>query len=213
MTVSVGGQTNGLKALNAMLGSWGANRLLVYEVTSENFPLVVGTGSYTIGSGGAFNTVRPNKITDAYLRDGTTDTPLHIDVRNRYNEISDKTAKGLPNTLYYLQEYPLGKILFDYVPDKTYTLFLDSWKTLSTLAAVGTTVNLPPEYERALIYNLAIELAPEYDAVLLKEVYAIAEESREALAGVNSQSVEESVFDSAIISRGRRRNIVTDRFD
>jgi len=195
-------RNNGLLALNSLLSSWGAKRLLVYEVARETFSLTIGKASYSLSTG------RRIKIVSAYLRDAGLDYPLQIGVLKDYNEIVDKAVNGLPTELYYVQN-PIGMIIFDYKPDKAYTLFFDSWKTLSTFSALNTVVTLPPEYERALIFNLAVELAPEYDEALSKEAIASAVDSREILEGANSQSLQESKFDSAIIGAGRY-NIYTD---
>lgn len=198
-------RTNALSALNAMLNSWSAQRLLVFSVTRESFPLVVNTGSYTIGTGGAFSTARPNRIVDAYIRDSSSDFRLTIRNLKNFNDILVKTDNGRPTKLYYLNEYPLGKILFDQEPDKIYTVFLDSWKPLSTITTINTEVSLPPEYEEALIYNLAVRLAPEHDASLPKEVVAIAVDSLRTIKRFNAQHAEEVEFRDLPISL-RNRN-------
>ena len=56
-------------------------------------------------------------------------------------------------------------ILFEAVPYDGETLHLEVIQPLSEILPVaGLTeiINLPPGYERALIYNLCLELAPEY---------------------------------------------------
>ena len=195
-------RANALISLNSLLSSWGAKRLLVYEVSRETFALTIGKANYSISTG------RRIKIVSAYLRDAGFDYPLEIKVLKDYNEISDKAISSMPTELYYVQN-PIGNIIFNYRPDKAYTLFFDSWKTLTTFTALNAVVALPPEYERALIFNLAVELASEYDQALGPEVYGIAAESKDILEGANSQSLQESKFDSVIIGAGRY-NIYTD---
>lgn len=199
-----------LVALNNLISSLSAERLFIHEVTRENFALTINDAEYTIGSGGDFNTVRPTKIVDAYLRDSTTDYPLEIRPIGNYNDIKDKTRDGLPTILYYLQEYPLGKILLNYEPDKAYVLYLNSWKQITEFAKLTTSVSLPLEYKRMLIFNTAVDLASEYDEALSPEVFAIASSSKRALQMVNSKPVQESAFDSALTYLGRRRDIDTD---
>lgn len=211
LTPSTTNRNNGLIAMNHMLASWGAERSLVYVVSRENFTLTINKASYTIGSAGDFNTVRPVKIVDAFYRDAGVDFPLHIGILKEHNSIIDKAVDGAPRTIYYVPEFPLGKILLDFEPDKAYTLFIDSWKHLEESASLSTNFTGPPEYRRAIIYNLAIELAPEFDAVLSKEVFAIANESKAAIEAVNSTPAEESRFDAAITNRGRR-DIKTDSY-
>jgi len=111
-------RNNALAALNAMFGSMGAVRNLIYAITRENFALTINDAEYTIGAAGDFNTVRPTRIEDAYLRDGTTDTSLESRNIKSYNDISEKTSDGKPTKIYYLSEFPLGKILFNLEPDK-----------------------------------------------------------------------------------------------
>jgi hypothetical protein len=68
-TLTTAEQPYYLGKLNAMLESWSLDRRMCYSVTQESFALTASTGTYTIGSGGAFNTARPTKILNAFVRD------------------------------------------------------------------------------------------------------------------------------------------------
>lgn len=197
---------NGLTALNQMLNFWGAERLMIYAVTKESLTLAAGTGTYTIGSGGNFNTVRPQKLLDAYIRD--SDSNDHwVDIsmtQNEYNAIYDKTATGRPEHLYYSPEYILGKIYFDLIPDTAETFILDSWKQITEFASLGATIVLPKEYEKALRFNLAIDLAPEYVVVLDKTVIQQAVLGKAILENINAPAVEPVKFDSALLRESLR---------
>lgn len=196
-------RNNALDALNTMLNSWSAQRLLIFAVTRENFPLVVNQQSYTIGSGGNFNTVRPTKIIDAYIRDAGSDFPLTIHNLKNFNDISVKATDGRPEEIHYLREFPLGVILFDLEPDKAYTVFLDSLKPLSTFASINTQVSISPEYEEALIYNLVLRISSEHDAAIPAEVAAIARDSLAAIRRINAQPAEELLFEDLPIRTPR----------
>lgn len=193
-----------LESVNSMLKSWATQGLVVHHVVTENFPLVVGQGSYTIGSTGNFNTSRPNRIVGGYTRDDSSvDEHLYIIDRDKYNRIPDKTVRAQPCALYYYPTFPLGIIYFDTVPDDTYTLFIDSLKPLAELT-LDADLTLPPEYEEAIIYNGAIRLAPDYNRPVPPEVAVIADSSFKALS---IQPVPEAQFDGIPGRRPEKYNI------
>jgi hypothetical protein len=160
--------SDGLTVLNRMLASWSAERLLVPYVTDESFTLTAGTAVYTIGSSGTFNTTRPIRIVDGYVRDtANVDTPVDPTMSlDEWARIADKATRGRPERLYYAPEYPLGKIHLDLPPDLAYTLRLWSWKPLSSIATLDTTVSLPGEYEELIVLSLAVKLAPGHNVAL-----------------------------------------------
>lgn len=174
--------TDGLEALNMLLKSWGAHPNLIFARTEENFTLSIGTLAYTIGTSGAWNTVRPQRIESAFIRDSTGyDTLLAPISELQYNALIDKDIAGKPNRFFYDPQNPLGKVYLYPSPDAAYTLYLDSWKPITTLALLTTVVDFPPEWERALKYNLAVEFASEFGRTLPPEVAALAYESLQAV--------------------------------
>lgn len=153
---------DGLVALNDMLDSWSNDSLLVSAYTEETFSLT-GASSYTIGTGGTFNTSRPITIKTAVVRSGNIDYDLKIITPEQYQSIALKsTASPIPEYLVYDNVYPLGTIKLYPVASAGSTLTMLSNKPLSNLSALTTAVTLAPGWKRALKYNLAIELAPEY---------------------------------------------------
>ena len=119
---------DGLVLLNNMIGSWSAEGLIIPYKTTENVALVVGQASYTIGSAGNFDTVRPIKIINAFIRD-SNNVDYVVDVsmtREEYNDISSKNADARPGRLFYDPQYPLGYIYFDYEPTAVENIYLTS---------------------------------------------------------------------------------------
>lgn len=168
---------DGLDALNAMIGSWSNDSLNIYARTWETFTLTGGTGSYTIGASGVFNTVRPTNIAEAYIRSATIDYGISIVDDEAYNSISYKSLSGIPEFLNYDNAYPLGTIRLYPVPSSSYSLFILTEKALTEFASLDTVLSMPPGTQRALIYNLGIELSPEYSQPISKEHAKIAGES------------------------------------
>jgi len=153
--------SDGLDALNDLISSWSTESMLIYARTLESFTLTGGTSSYTIGTSLTFNTARPLKIISAYLRNSTTDTNIAIVPDEVFANITNKTTQGIPEFLNFDNGFPTATIKLWPVPSSAYSLFLSSEKELSALTLAGT-VSLPAGWKRALIYNLAMELAPEY---------------------------------------------------
>lgn len=176
-----------LAALNTMMESWSIERLLVYQILDESFTLTAGDGSYTIGSGANFNTVRPNKIDGALIRDANnSDSPVTIVGADEWRTIQQKTSTGstYPCYLYYDPAYPNGTINLYPEPQASLSLVISTWKQLQTFALISTTVALPPGYERAIIYNFAIEAAGGFIEPA-PSVVKIARESKAAIKRVN----------------------------
>lgn len=166
---------DGLILLNDMLDTWSNDDVSTISYTLENFS-ITGASSYTIGSGGTFNTSRPINIISAVIRLSSVDYPLQIITQEEYQtEISIKSLTSqIPQYLTYDNGYPLGTIKMFPVPTSGSTLYLQSNKPLSNLSALATVVDLPPGWKRALKYNLALDMAPQYGVEAPAEVQRIA---------------------------------------
>lgn len=201
-------ETEAFLALNSLIASVSGSRWMVYEIVSGSHTLVSGTGQYTIGSSGDINILRPIKITKAWIRDSSDfDHPVNIITQDKYGSISDKTTQGRPFQLYYDPEYTLGKINLYYVPDDTETLHFDSWKPLPQITAVTDDLALPLEYERFLKYQLALDIAPEYEQKVSEEVVFALKEAKTSIKQMNVQPVPLMKVDNALTGRGGRYDI------
>ena len=183
-------QTECLASFNAMLDSWSIERAMCYQITQESFSLSDSVGSYTIGSGATLNTTRPTKIVDpCFIRDSSNlDSPLQIIDAVAYGRIVQKTIDGTyPGYLFYDQAFDssgYGTIRLYPEPQSGLTLFINSWKQLASVSTISAQVSLPPGYERALVYNYAIEEAGGYIDVPA-EVVKVAKESKASVKSIN----------------------------
>lgn len=181
--------TDGLASINRMIDSWSNEGLLVYSVTQESpFSLVPGDGTVTLGTSGDITT-RPMSVERAIVRNGTTDFPLNIISSEEYTSIQSKILESsLPNCIYDDGGYP-QRILYLYpVPSAAYQLILWTKRPITTIATLDTTISLPPGYERALVYNGAIELSADYGRPPNELVYNIANESKATLKRLNHRA-------------------------
>jgi len=202
---------DGLEDLNNLISSLNAEGLMIPSLTKISHTLVAGTNSYTIGTGADISTTRPMSIGNAFIRDSNNyDHPVAIKAIERYAEISAKSTQGRPTRLYYNPTYTTGKIYLYLTPDTAEDLHMDLVVPLSEISAVGDTVSLPSEYKRMLIYNLAIDIAPEADIEDMPILVRVANETKRFLKRLNIQPVPEMRVDNALTGRGRRYNIDSD---
>ena len=180
---------DGLIALNAMISSWQTEKLNVFAFVDTAFTLVATDSSYTVGPSGNFNlTPRPSKIEQVYVRANDIDYPVELVDYEKWNSIPDKTSSSdIPIYAYYEPTLSTGTLQLWPVPNTAYSLRIVTWTTLLELAAVGTTITLPQGYERALAYNLAVEVASEYEAEPSDSVVQIATESKAAIKRANNR--------------------------
>ena len=154
-----------LQIFNTMLDAWGVLRERVSVRTVESFVLTVGQDSYEIGIGSNdFDTTRPIRIEQAYLRDSNNiDTSVNCYLLEEdYVGIPQKGLNGTPRELFYKLGWPFGTIYFDYSPTVADTLFIHSWKPFAKISDPSdlAAMSYPDGYEAALLYNLEVLLCP-----------------------------------------------------
>jgi len=191
-------QTEALEALQSMLRSWSSLKIRVFASVKESFILVPGTASYSWGIGGIISTARPNTLIGGFVRDsGDTDHPIIILSEGVYRILSLKVLVGRPTAVFYHPLYPEGYLYVYPVPEEAEVMWIDSLKPFteaSSFATVNDTLAFPPNYEEAIIYNLAIRLAPEYGKNVSAEVIVIADKSLRDLITLNAANQVEPVF-------------------
>ena len=161
-----------LSSLNRMIDGWGTERQTIYAVTRNVHNLVASKQTYTLGTGGDFNQVRPVWIERAgTILDKTAgnllEPPLEILTVEEWARITVKaTESTYPQRLYYDKSWAagLGNVSLYPVPDNA-----NGQAVLYTPTAVAEFANLsttdytfPPGYRDALVYKLAVRLGPMF---------------------------------------------------
>lgn len=198
-----------LMAMNSMLDGWANESLLIYAATLDSITLTPNVGTYTIGPTGTTVSARPVSIDESsYLEWNGVSYPLDIVTLQEYNGIRLKSLQTtLPSVLWYQPSMPDGQVTLHPIPTVPMTLQLWSWKPLSTYGLTDT-FTLPQGYERAIAYNLAVELAPENEVPIPAAVGKAAVMSKKLLKRTNLQ-VPQLGFDAAVLGGSARFNIYT----
>ena len=171
--------SDALSALNQMLSAWSNENLVVYQKVRDEFTLTADDGSYSWGTtagAGNFTTARPVQVLKANIEIQGTDpqeVPLQILTLEEYAAIVSKTMdSSIPQAVYFDGAYPNVGVEFYPVPSAAEHVVFYSLKPFSTLT-LSTELSYPPGYEKAIRYNLAIDLAPEYgrapDALIMQQ--------------------------------------------
>lgn len=189
-----------LDALNMLLGSWGATRFLSASL-SKITKTMTGAASYTIGVGGDIDTTRPTAIYNAYWSTGGLDYPLKNLDYSDYERIGIKNVGGIPEYISLNPDNPLSTIYLFPVPANG-TLTLDNIRPATDLT-LADDLPYPPEWLRAMKFNLAVELSPEYGFTVTPELANLAETSK-AIVMRSMVTVPMAKFDSLLPSNMRQ---------
>ena len=180
--------TDALNKFNSLLDSWDAERLSIFAVNRNQYALSNGVGSYTMGTGGSLTgAVRPISIRAANIIANSFSTPMKIVSAEEYNAIPTKTDTSIaPKILYSDNDFPLTTIYVQPLPNGTPTLELYTWEPMPQFASLSTTFAMPPAYQRALEYNLALDLAAMFGRQVDPTTLAgIAMQAKRAMQGLS----------------------------
>lgn len=210
-TMSSEDAADGLEALNAMLDSWRNDRLMCYAIQDESLTLVSTQASYSIGPSGDLNTTRPVKIEAAYVRASSTDYPVTMLTDTEWDGIYNKASQSdCPEYAYYAPTMSTGTLYVWPVPNAANTLHLKTWTPLTSFSSLATVVTLPPGYEEALTFNLALRIAPEHGVSPSADVRETAITSKAGIKRVNSKPIKAYTELPKLVNQ-QHHNIITDQ--
>jgi len=176
----------GKRKFNRFLKTLSLDALNINFLTKENFSLSSGTVSYTIGTGGNFDTARPNSFDIAFIREDDHDYEVRVRPIHEYWEISDKTIPNRPTAMYYDRQTTLGIVYFDYVPNANHDFHFTSSKPFIVYDDVESeNVVVPGEHEEMFVSNLAVRLASRYGKPISRDLKETAEETLQCIKGSN----------------------------
>ena len=229
-----------LVALNQMIDSWSTERLAVFCTQDQTYYWEAGARIRTLGPTGDFvyilatqseipivtqdedyigvddaTTQRPILLDDStYFRDPSTNVSYGIKFINQlqYNNIAVKTVQSTyPQVMFVNMTFPDITLSVYPVPNRMLEFHFISVQPLANATTLSTDLAFPPGYLRAFRYNLALELAPEFNVEPPPEVRRVAMYSKRNLKRINNPR-DLMAMPYSIIARRNRYNIYAGNF-
>ncbi len=174
-----------LQAFQWMIDSWNADSLSIFTIGSNDYPLTLNKQAYTLGPGGDFDTTRPSKIVGMsaillYNPTNPVEEPMVMYTWQEWQtQVPVKNVPGsFPLICYDDGGMPLRTLNFWPIPSlQPSNVRIYAWQSLVWPANLQTVLNFPPGYARAFVYNLAVELAPQFGAQVPQAVAKVATDS------------------------------------
>lgn len=210
----------GLRRLNAMMSSWAIQPLTIPVVAREVFTVTANDGEYTIGPGADFNAIRPTSIQYAAILLNASTPPVEVPsailTEQAWQSIAIKEQTSTQWTaVFYEPTFTTsgwGTINLWPIPttaDNDLVLYFQ--QPLTEFSNLTTEVQLPPGYEEALSYNLAVRLAAPFGRKLSDDVRMLAVQSRAQIKRQNTPMVDAGNDMASISSASWGYNINTDQ--
>ena len=196
-----------LVAFNQMIDSWNTEKLSIYNTIDQVFEWPAGEIQRHLGPTGDFVGVRPVLLDDStYYRDPGTNVSFGIKFINQqqYDGIAVKTVTSTyPQVMWINMEYPNIQMTVYPKPTRLLEWHFISVQELSQPATLATELAFPPGYLRAFVYNLAMELAPEFGVEPSNQVQRIAMTSKRNIKRINNPDDIMSLPYSLVATRQR----------
>lgn len=174
--------TDGAEALNIMCKGWQAEDIGLWLIDTGTITLVADQQSYTIGTGGDLAVTKPLDIVEARFYNATaeTETRMFRMSRQEYYDLPSKASEGTPTQYYPDRQLDLIHMyIWPVWDDTTSDTIKVSVKTeVEDFDATSNTPDFPKEWYRALKFNLALEIAPEYGIEPTQNLMRLANESK-----------------------------------
>lgn len=169
-TPATGDMAKGFSMLTALTDAWGAERLTIPYIARTTATMTANQASFTVGSGGNVNIVRPAFITNISYQDTSQDPDLEIPLRvltdDEYAAIPQKAlTAAIPASAYYNPTYAsaMGTLIPWPVPTSaTLEWVIYSPVAIPAFSATSSSIVLPPGYYDFIVTNLAFKLCSVY---------------------------------------------------
>ena len=186
-TPTADAMNDGLDTLNDMVDGWAIDGLAIRALRRDEFPMIAGQGTYFLGPGGDFDAPKPAYIDNIGYIVGETEYMVHPMDAGEWASINNRGLKSRPQRAYHTESPDGLKFEIHYwpVPDIDMLAAIYLPVVVTRFINLTTQYTFPGGFPRALRYNLAVELCPEYELPLDPVVAAKAAEYMADVRRVN----------------------------
>lgn len=185
------------RVLNVMIKAWHTHGLQLWKRNLITIPLTASTSTYTIGRVGSPTVTadRPLRVLEAFKVDTSgNQAPLTLLSLQEYYALSNLTSSGEPTQYAFNPTLDNSTLYLWPVPTSTdvtnYDVKILVQSPLNDMDSSSDNFDFPEEWLEALIYNLAVRLAPRY-GLSIQERSMLRAEAREALDSVLGFDIEQ----------------------
>ncbi len=216
--------SDGLRRLNELIDNWSLQALTALVNERHVLTVTANVGTYYLGptssTGGSWVVnARPDMLTNAGLLLNSSTPAIEIDrgilTDDEYAALTIKDlTSSLFTAVYYSPTSQDGTVILWPIPttgDNDLVLYYDS--ILAQFADLTTQYRLPAGYAKALRYNLAVDLAPEFGRQLDPLIERTAAISLRQVKAANVKMSELGV--DPVLSGDQRRgyNVYSDGYN
>lgn len=142
--------------LNQMVSNWNTEGASIVGRKRLTVGVAGTNGPYVLSE-------RPVKIESASVASGGIDSPLEIVDSVGWESVPEKAAQSVyVKKLFCDYAYPSSSVYIAPIPRLGGTLELWIYTVINAFPNMNAAIDLPPGYEQALRYGLAMALLPEY---------------------------------------------------
>jgi len=184
--------SDGAESLNAAVAELRGKGMMLWARTEYTFTPT--TGSYNIGTGLTLNTVFPVHLLQAIRTDTGAKIDMEIVSKTTYNTLPQNST-GTPLKLAYQPFINYGIISLWPAPTSTNTstITLVYQRPFQYFISNSDTADFPEEWYNALIYKLAVLLAPEW-SIPMTDRQQLKQEAKEYLEAALENGGEDASF-------------------
>jgi len=193
-------------ALNLLVKAWEADGMPLWALRTTPIPLTANKKDYTIGIGKDVVTDKPLKVLQAWNRStGNVDIPMRLLTKQEYNILGNKSTTGKPIQLYYEPSANYGTVFLFPTPAAAdvleSTIYIVYQRPYEDFNISTDTPDFPQEWYDAILYGLAVRLAPEY-GVPIDQRQVLGREAADIKAAAMSFGTEEGSMYFGVERRG-----------